>query len=1033
MKLFKIYFVLFYFFTLNFFSQTACSSSAAFCANNTAGTTFPAGTNTSASAGPDYGCLFSQPNPAWYYFQVSQTGTITIGIGGTGGGDVDFICWGPFSSPTGNCGNLTAANTIDCSYSASATETCTINNAITGEYYELLITNFSNITQNINFNQVGGNGSTNCGLIAPVTSATICAGSSGTISANTNLTNPTFIWNPGGLTTQTIVVSPSVTTVYTVTVNGLDASSTPTTITNTGTVTISPPQPIAITPSLSTICLGQSVGLSTTGSGPFVWSASNGTNPASVANVTVTPSSTTTYTVLSGTGTCTASAVATVSISLTPSISITPSLSTICVGQTVTLSSSGAAPFSWTASSGTNPPSTASVTVSPSSTTTYSVLSGSGTCTAAAVAIVSVAPTPSITITPSLSTICLGQSVGLSSTGSGPFAWTASTGANPPSTASITVSPTTTTTYSVLSGTGTCTATAVATVSISAIPSISITPSSTAICVGQNVSLTSSGSAPFTWIASSGANPPSMASITVTPTSSTTYTVLSGSGTCTNLATASVSVTTVTTSVTASSPFYCIGVPSVSLSANGAATYSWSPALGLSATFGTMIAATPSVSTIYSVTGYIGTCSSSQTVSITVPITNTITAVTSNSLICAGGNGSTLTANGANTFTWVPGALTTASLAVNPTTTTTYSVLGQTANGCFAVPAVVTVSVLPALNQTLTATSRTVCLNDSTTITASPIISGLTYTWMPTLAIHGLNDSASIVALPTSSASVIYTVMISNGVCMQTDTFQVRVLTPPVPNFITLNNDTVCVGGCVTFSSTTTGSQPMNYQWLYQSGVGTSSVGVHPEACYPSAGSFSVTMIVANACGVDTFSKSNYITVFNYPNLVVAPDTTIKIGQSGFVYASGGQSYYWSPNINNTIVCPTCSISVVQPTITTQYIVVASNSIYCKVQDTVVVNVDIDCGDFFVPNAFSPNGDGLNDLINVHGRCIATFNLQIFDRWGEKIFETSSLNESWDGSFRGQKMDTGVFVYKADGVSITGESFKFKGNITLIR
>jgi gliding motility-associated-like protein len=112
---------------------------------------------------------------------------------------------------------------------------------------------------------------------------------------------------------------------------------------------------------------------------------------------------------------------------------------------------------------------------------------------------------------------------------------------------------------------------------------------------------------------------------------------------------------------------------------------------------------------------------------------------------------------------------------------------------------------------------------------------------------------------------------------------------------------------------------------------------------------------------------------------------------------------------------------------------VVSNSPYCKVQDTVTVIVDINCGDFFIPNVFSPNGDGLNDMINVHGRCITTFNLQIFNRWGEKVFETSSLSESWDGTFRGQKLDTGVFVYKADGISIDGQEFKLKGNITLIR
>jgi gliding motility-associated-like protein len=210
-------------------------------------------------------------------------------------------------------------------------------------------------------------------------------------------------------------------------------------------------------------------------------------------------------------------------------------------------------------------------------------------------------------------------------------------------------------------------------------------------------------------------------------------------------------------------------------------------------------------------------------------------------------------------------------------------------------------------------------------------------------------------------------------------------------------------------------------------------VGVAPEACYPSAGSFSVTMIASNACGIDTTVKNNYINVFDYPVLVVGNDTTINIGEQAEVFASGGTNYSWTPNLNGSITCPSCSITIVQPTVTTQYIVVSSNSIYCKVQDTVTVVVDVNCGDFFIPNVFSPNGDGLNDVINVHGRCISTFNLQIFNRWGEKVFETSSTSESWDGTFRGQKMDTGVFVYKADGVSIDGQSFNLKGNITLIR
>jgi len=941
--------------------------------------------------------------------------------------------------------------------------------------------------------------------VAPPTSvsitpslSTICAGQTKTLTASG--TGP-FNWisSSGAFppAVGTVTVSPSVTTTYTV----ISGSGTCTT-SAVATVSISAPVPVSITPAATSICSGQTVTLTASGTGPFNWIASSGAFPPAIGTVTVSPTTSTSYTVISGTGTCTTSAVATVSVAATLSINITPSLSTICVGQSVNLTTNGAGPYTWTASSGTNPPAAATVTVSPTTTTTYTVLSGSGTCTASAVATVSIAPVAPISITPSLSTICAGQTVTLTSSGAGPFVWTASSGTNPAASGTVTVSPTVTTTYTVLSGTGTCTATAVATVSLTVPGATTISPSNTTICSGQSTSLVVNGSTgPFVWTASSGTNPPASGTVAVSPTTTTTYTVLSGSGTCTSIAVASVSVspaltvtatssstsicngssatltangatsytwlpgastsanltvsptststytligtngictnttsttisvTTVSTSITPSSTFYCIGVSPVTLTGIGATTYSWNTGASTTA-----ISITPSVSTVYTVVGTTNGCSSTQTVSITVPPITSINATTNNSVICANGTGATLTASGANTYTWAPSASVSSTLGVNPLTTSSYSVIGQTAAGCITNSAVVTVSVLPTVNPTLTATSPSVCLTQTVGILSSPIVAGLTYTWAPTSAIQGSNSTSSVVVLPITTSPVIYTLTVSNGVCTSTGTISIQSQIAPVGNFITLNNDTVCVGGCVTFSSTTTGSSPITYQWFYQSGVGTSSVGVAPEACYPSAGSFSVTMIATNGCGSDTVVKNNFVSVFDYPVLNTSNDTTINIGESATVFATGGLSYYWSPNVNgNTIACPTCSSTVVQPTVTTNYIVVASNSMYCKVQDTITVIVDVNCGDFFIPNVFSPNNDGLNDVINVHGRCIMTFNLQIFNRWGEKVFETSSLSESWDGTFRGQKLDTGVFVYKADGVSIDGKSFNLKGNITLLR
>jgi len=156
------------------FSQTindSCQTSLPFCTGFTY--CYPAGTNSgTGQVGPDYTCLYTQPNPAWYYMQIDQPGQININIQSTPGQyDVDFTCWGPFSDPITPCStNLTSSNTVDCSYSTSFQETCNIPNAQIGEYYIFIITNYSNQTTNITFNQTNagqpGAGSTICGTVA---------------------------------------------------------------------------------------------------------------------------------------------------------------------------------------------------------------------------------------------------------------------------------------------------------------------------------------------------------------------------------------------------------------------------------------------------------------------------------------------------------------------------------------------------------------------------------------------------------------------------------------------------------------------------------------------------------------------------------------------------------------------------------------------------------------------------------------------------------------------------------------------------
>lgn len=185
-------------------SGSSCIIAEPFCTGVTYA--FPMGTNSSAESGPNYGCLYSQPNPYWYYLKILDPGNITIHLSSPTGNDIDFAIWGPFSSPTAPCtAQLTAScsscpnntslswpnstypagNLVDCSYDPAPVEDVHISNAQTGQYYLLLITNYSNSPGNIEFSQSnaigtpGVNyGTTDCSIINPcdITNITVTIG-----------------------------------------------------------------------------------------------------------------------------------------------------------------------------------------------------------------------------------------------------------------------------------------------------------------------------------------------------------------------------------------------------------------------------------------------------------------------------------------------------------------------------------------------------------------------------------------------------------------------------------------------------------------------------------------------------------------------------------------------------------------------------------------------------------------------------------------------------------------------------------------
>lgn len=507
----------------NAFAQNNCGNSLPFCATTTY--TFAAGVNNgSAAAGPNYGCLFTQPNPAWYYVQIAQSGPIVLYVTGTGGFDVDAIAWGPFTSATGNCGNLTAGNTVSCDYSSSATATISIPNAIAGQYYQVLITNFSNQPQNINFVQnnstTPGAGSTNCNFTSGVTSQSICPTRTATLVASTSLVNPTFTWTPGGQTTQTITVSPATTTVYSVTISGqLSAGGTQTTIVNTGTVTVLQTPTVTLS-SNSAVCPGSNIALSATpGFTNYVW-----TGPAStqttVLNTTSIPNANAgnmgTYTVsinsaqgCPGTGTANVSMIATAPVTA-------PVPPSACEGGTINLSATavGATSYSWVGPGGytSNLQNPVLNTVTMAQGGIYTVTAsftgtvGTNTCTTVATTTVTVIPASTVALSP-VSTVCNKGVISLTAPGGGnSYNWIGPNGftsnvQNPVVTNAEVLNQGV---YSVSITASGCVRTGSVLVTVYDVLNFASVPTDTTLCFGETTTLSSagaggSGSYGYTW------------------------------------------------------------------------------------------------------------------------------------------------------------------------------------------------------------------------------------------------------------------------------------------------------------------------------------------------------------------------------------------------------------------------------------------------------------------------------------------------------------------------------------------------------
>jgi gliding motility-associated-like protein len=379
------------------------------------------------------------------------------------------------------------------------------------------------------------------------------------------------------------------------------------------------------------------------------------------------------------------------------------------------------------------------------------------------------------------------------------------------------------------------------------------------------------------------------------------------------------------------------------------------------------------------------------------------------------GTSTTLTATGASNYTWSPSASLSSSTGENviasPEESTIYLVTGTT--GACSGTAEITITVLPAPDLVASPQVNSICFGESAQLNVSGAES---YNWSPAIDLS-CTDCPNPIATPTEN--IVYQVIGTLGSCIDTIDVLVNVISVPA----SIEGDTsVCLNDSITLIASGGGT------YLWSTGDTTSQITIAPFQT-----GYHYVLVNVNGC-ID--SAAIFIHVRPYPFINAGNDTTIYPGGSVPIMVEGGGyiSLSWNPLTN--LSCGNCPNPIATPEVSTTYCVTAVNAFGCAVTDCIKISIDSICGNLFVPNVFSPaeGGHRENDCFRVYGAdCVESMELSIYNRWGEKVYETNKIDACWDGTFRGMELNSAVFVYQLKAKLYSGENIAKQGNVTLLR
>lgn len=360
---------------------------------------------------------------------------------------------------------------------------------------------------------------------------------------------------------------------------------------------------------------------------------------------------------------------------------------------------------------------------------------------------------------------------------------------------------------------------------------------------------------------------------------------------------------------------------------------------------------------------------------------------------------------------------------VSPDVTTTYTAFFLEPSGCSATKSV-TINVVPDATLTV-AGDTTICRTDSVVLRIQNT-NTIYYQWTATPA-TGINNPAvrNPSAAPLAPETVFHIKASISQICFKEADIIVKTVPYPVP--VIAGDDPICFGK----NSQLQASGGSIYSWSPATYLTDPNIA-NPVVQQPKISTI-YTVTVRDVLGCPKpVSKNFTVHVIKLIANAGPQDTSVVLGQPLQLIATGGTIFEWTPN--TWLTDPDIYNPISNPQNNITYALRVSNSIGCFSNDTIKVKVYFVPPDMYVPSAFTPAGDGLNDLFRPIALGIRSLeNFRVYNRWGELVYATKNIGEGWNGTYKGQGQNAGTYVWEVEATDYLGKKIRRKGTVILIK